>query len=39
MPQGYFISMFDYKSLNVPLNLSEVGYCVQFIMTYIKMFY
>lgn len=39
MPQGYFTSMFDYKSLNVSLNLSEAGYCMQFIITYIKMFY
>lgn len=39
MSQGDFTSVFDYKSLNVSLNFSEVGYCLQFIMTYIKMFY
>lgn len=39
MPHGYLIAMFDYKSLNVSLNLSEVGYCMQFLMIYKKMFY
>lgn len=39
MSQDDLTSMFDYKSLNVSLNFSEVGDCLQFIMTYIKMFY
>lgn len=36
MPQGQLIFMFDDKSLNVSLNFSEVGDCLQFIMAYIK---
>lgn len=39
IPQGGFIAMFDYKSLHMSLNFSEVGDFLEFIMTYIKMFY